>query len=116
MRPKIKGRASYMSLHDALVMENEGKKVAICATVTDVEELSYRDKTTGDRVAFCKMILQQNTDTIEAVCWNDFFSTRRAEIMGLKDRIVVLTGIIRYSDFSGTNTLHTTKTTILSQE
>ena len=116
VRPKIKGRASYMSLHDALVMENEGKKVAICATVTDVEELSYRDKTTGDRVAFCKMILQQNTDTIEAVCWNDFFSTRRAEIMGLKDRIVVLTGIIRYSDFSGTNTLHTTKTTILSQE
>lgn len=81
-----------------------------------MEELSYRDKTTGDRVAFCKMILQQNTDTIEAVCWNDFFSTRRAEIMGLKDRIVVLTGIIRYSDFSGTNTLHTTKTTILSQE
>ena len=58
----------------------------------------------------------QNTDSIEAVCWNDFFSARRAEIMRLKDRIVVLTGIIRYSDFSGANTLHTTKTSILSQE
>lgn len=116
VRPKVKGRASYMSLRDALVMENEGKKVAVCATVTDVEELSYKDRTTGDRVTFCKMTLQQNTDTIEAVCWNDFFSIRRAEIMGLKDRIVVLTGIIRYSDYSGVNTLHTTKTSILSQE
>ena len=116
VRARIKGRASYMSLHDALVMENEGKKVAVCATVTDVEELSYKDRMTGDRVAFCKIILQQNTDTIEAVCWNDFFSARRAEIMRLKDRIVVLTGIIRYSDFSGANTLHTTKTSILSQE
>lgn len=116
VRPKVKGRASYMSLHDALVMENEGKKVAVCATVTDVEELSYKDRTTGDRVAFCKLTLQQNTDTIETVCWNDFFSTRRAEIMGLKDRIVVLTGIIKYSDFSGANTLHTTKTSIVSQE
>ena len=116
VRARIKGRASYMSLHDALVMENEGKKVAVCATVTDVEELSYKDRMTGDRVAFWKIILQQNTDTIEAVCWNDFFSARRAEIMRLKDRIVVLTGIIRYSDFSGANTLHTTKTSILSQE
>ena len=62
------------------------------------------------------MTLQQNSDTVEAVCWNDFFSIRRAEIMGLKDRIVVLTGIIRYSDYSGINTLHTTKTSILSQE
>ena len=116
VRPRIKGRASYMSLHDALVMENEGKKAAVCATVTDVEELSYKDRTTGDRVAFCKMTLQQNTDTIEAVCWNDFFSTRRAEIMGLKDRIVILTAVIKYSDYSGANTLHTTKTSILSQE
>lgn len=81
-----------------------------------MEELSYKDRTTGDRVTFCKMTLQQNSDTVEAVCWNDFFSIRRAEIMGLKDRIVVLTGIIRYSDYSGINTLHTTKTSILSQE
>lgn len=97
-------------------MESEGKKVAVCATVTDVTELSYKDRTTGDRVAFCKMTLQQNTDTIEAVCWNDFFSSRCAEIMGLKDRIVILTAVIKCSDYSGVNTQHTTKTSILSQD
>lgn len=116
IREKIKGRASWMTLRDALDMENEGKKVAVCATVTEVEELSYKDRETGDRVAFAKLTLQQNTDTMELVCWNDFYAPRRKEIAGLKDKIVVVTAVIKYSDYTGSNALNTTKMSILNIE
>ena len=114
-REKVKGRASYMTLRDALIMENEGKRIAVCATVIEVEELSYKDKETGDRVLFAKLKLQQNNDLIETVCWNDFYSEKRKEIAGLKDKIIILSAAIKYSDYSGANTLNTIKTSILEQ-
>jgi DNA polymerase-3 subunit alpha len=116
VRERIKGRASWMTLRDALIMENEGKKVAVCATVIEVEELSYKDRETGDKVAFAKLTLQQNTDTMELVCWNDFYAPRRREIAGLKDKIVVITANIKYSDYTGSNALNTTKSSIFSIE
>lgn len=114
-REKVKGRASYMTLHDALIMENEGKRIAVCATVIEVTELSYKDKTTGEKVGFAKLRLGQNNDLIDVVCWNDFFSEHRKEIVGLKDKIVILTATIKYSDYSGSNELNTMKSSILSQ-
>ncbi len=116
VREQIKGRASWMSVRDALIMENERKKVAICATVTEVEELSYTDQQTGDKVAFAKLTIQQNTDTMELVCWNDFYAPRRREIADLKDKVIVITATIKYSGYSGTNTLNTMKSTIFSIE
>ena len=104
-----------MSLREAAVLENEGKRIAVCATVTQVEELSYKDKATGDRVSFCKVVLQQNTDTMELVCWNDFYSAHRSQVAALKDRIVIVSAVIKYSDYAGVNTLNTYKTSILSQ-
>lgn len=115
IRERIKGRASYMTIQDALDMENEGKKIAVCATVIDVEELSYKDKATGDKVGFAKLKLQQNNDIIETVCWNDFYEEHRKEISGMKDKIIILTAIIKYSDYSGSNTLNTMKSSILYQ-
>lgn len=115
VRQQVKGRTSYMSLREAAVLENEGKRIAVCATVTQVEELSYKDKTTGDRVSFCKVVLQQNTDTMELVCWNDFYSAHRSQVAALKDRIVIVSAVIKYSDYAGVNTLNTYKTSILSQ-
>ena len=114
VRAKIKGRASYMTLRDALIMENEGRKAAVCATVTEVEELSYKDKQTGEKVLFCKLRLQQNTDIMELVMWNDFYGQRHKEVLGLKDKIIIITTVVRYSDYSGMNSLHTTKSSILS--
>ncbi len=116
VRAQIKGRASWMTLRDALIMENEGKRAAICATVIEVEELSYKNRETGDRVAFAKLTLQQNTDTMELVCWNDFYAAHRQEIAGLKDKIIVVTTVIKYSSYTGSNSLNTTKQSIFSIE
>ena len=105
-----------MTLHDALDMENEGKRAAICATVTEVEELTYTNKETGDQVAFAKLTLQQNTDTMELVCWNDFYTDHRREIATLKDKIIIVTTVIKYSSYTGLNALNTTKQSIFSIE
>ena len=113
VRERLKGRVSYMSLRDALIMENEGKRIAVCATVVEVEELSYKDKQTGDRVGFAKLKLGQNNDLMEAVCWNDCYNQHRSLLCGAKDKIIILTGIIKYSDYSGANSLNTMKTSII---
>lgn len=113
-REAIKGKASYMPLRDVLILENEGRRIAVCATVIDVEEHSYKDKTSGEKVLFAKVRLQQNNDLVELVCWNDFYAPHRQEILALKDRIIILTAHIRYSDYTGTNCLNTYKTSILS--
>lgn len=113
VRKRLKGRVSYMNLRDALNMDNEGKRIAVCATVTHVEELSYKDKTTGERVAFCKMNIQQNTDSLEVVCWNDFYTQNRALFSKAKDKIVILSGVVKYSDYTGSNSLSTMKTSII---
>lgn len=112
-RERLKGRVKYMPLRDALIMENEGKRIAVCATVIDVEELSYKDKQTGDRVGFAKLKLAQNNDLIEAVCWNDCYTQHRKLISEAKDKIVILSGVIKYSDYSGSNSMNSMKTSII---
>ncbi len=114
VRDKIRGKASWMTLRDALIMENEGRRIAVCATVIDVEELSYKDKMTGERKPFVKLKLQQNNDLCELVCWNDFLVQHKDRIGGLKDRIIIATAVIRYSDYCGTNTLNTFNSSIIT--
>lgn len=115
VRTRVIGKASYMTLRDALQGENEGKRIAVCATVTEVSESSYKDKTTGEKKRFGKLMLQQNNDLMECVCWNDFYMEHRSEIGGLKDQVVILTAIVRYSNFKGCNGLQTYKTSLISK-
>lgn len=113
VQERLKGRVKYMTLREALIMENEGKRIAVCATVIDIEELSYKDKQTGDRVGFAKLKLAQNNDLIEAVYWNDCYTQHRKRISEAKDKIVILTGLIKYSDYSGSNSLNSMKNSII---
>lgn len=109
----IKGKASYLSLREVMDPDNEGRRAAVCATVTETTEVSYTDKTTGERKKFCKLMLQQNNDLQEAVLWSDFYEAHRTEVATLKGRVVILTASIKYSDFSGCNTLNSYKTSLL---
>lgn len=113
IRKEVKGKVSYMNLRDALNIDNEGKRIAVCGTVLEVDEISYKDKATGDKKLFCKIKIQQNNELMELVCWSDFYSERKIEIMGLKDKIIIVTAVIKYSDYLGANNLNTYKTSIL---
>ncbi|MDR2626473.1 MAG: DNA polymerase III subunit alpha, partial [Dysgonamonadaceae bacterium] len=112
-RKQIKGKIPYMSLKEALLPENEGRKIAICATVAALEEVSYTDKDSMEKKQFAKVKLQQNNDLMELVCWNTFYREHKKEFAGIKDKTVILTATIKYSDYSGCNTLNMLKTSIL---
>ena len=112
-RAAIKGKATYLSLREVMDPDNEGRRAAVCATVTETAEIGYTDKTTGERKKFCKLTLQQNNDLLETVLWSDVYEVHRAEVAALKGRVVILTAGIKYSDFSGCNTLNSYKTSLL---
>lgn len=112
-RHQFRGKALYSTIRNALLSENEGKKVALCATVTEVEEISYKDKKTGEKKHLCKLHLQQNNDLIKLVCWNDFYIENKAELREIKGKIVIVSAIVRYNDYSGGNSLNTYKTSRL---
>lgn len=112
-RHQFRGRASYSTVRNALQSESEGKKIALCATVTEMEEISYKDKKTGEKKHLCKLHLQQNNDLIKLVCWNDFYIENKAELREIKGKIVIVSAIVRYNDYSGGNSLNTYKTSRL---
>ena len=112
-RSAVKGKAPYLSLADVMRDENDGRRAAVCATVVEVAEHSYKDRETGTRKRFAKLTLSQNNRLTECVCWNDYYMAHRTEIQSLKDKVVILTAMVRYSDYTGFNTLQTTKNSLL---
>lgn len=112
-RAAVKGKASYLSLEEVARDGNDGRRAAICATVAEVTEHLYKDRETGSSKRFAKLTLSQNNRLVECVCWNDYYAAHRAEIQSLKDKVVIITAMVRYSDYSGCNTLQTTKNSLL---
>ena len=110
---QVKGKASYLTLDEVARDENDGRRAAVCATVVDVAEHTYKDRETGSRKRFARLTLSQNNRLAECVCWNDYYMEHRIEIQSLKDRVVILTAVIRYSDYNGCNTLQTYKNSLL---
>ena len=112
-RRQVKGKASYLTLDEVARDENDGRRATVCATVVDVAEHTYKDRETGSRKRFAKLTLSQNNRLAECVCWNDYYMEHHTEIQSLKDRVVILTAVIRYSDYNGCNTLQTYRNSLL---
>lgn len=112
-KKQIRGKASYMALQNALELDNEGKRIAVCATVIEQAEVSYKDKQTGETKRFCKLRLQQNNELMELILWSDFYQEHKAKVNDLKDKMIIVTAIIKYSDYAGTNSLNSYKTSLL---
>lgn len=113
MKSKVRGKASYMDVRRAYEADNEGKRIVVCATVSEVEEKSYKDKMTGERKKFAKLLLQQNNDVMELVCWSDFLESYEAPMGSLKDKVVIVSVMIKYNDYTGTNSLTTYKSSLI---
>jgi DNA polymerase-3 subunit alpha len=102
-----------MPLREALLPENKERKIAACATVAGMEEVSYADKNSGETRQFIKIKLQQNSDWMELVCWHSLYREHKKEISAWKDKTVILTAVIKHSDYTGCNTLNLLKTSLL---
>ena len=112
-KKQIKGKVSYLTLKDTADLDNDGRRVAICATVTEFTECSYKDKVSGERKKFAKITLQQNNDLMELIFWSDYYEHHQSKISTLKDQVIIVTAIIKYSDYNGANNLSTYKTSLL---
>lgn len=112
-RRQVRGKASYLPLDEVAPDENDGRKVTVCVTVVEVAEHTYKDRETGSRKRFAKLTLSQNNRITECVCWNDYYMEHRTEIQALKGRVVILTAVVRYSDYNGCNMLQTYKNSML---
>lgn len=112
-KAQLKGKVSYATLRDVAPLEAEDKKVAICATVVDVEERKFTSKKTGNTEMFCKVTLQQNNDICECVVWPEEYAQHRGTLMNAKNKLIIFSATIKYSDYEGKNNLQFNKRSIL---
>lgn len=109
IKSEIRGRASYCSLKDIADPDKDGKKVAISATVVEVEEKKFTSKKTGDVETFCKLTLQQNNDMGELVVWPEEYKNARPKLIDAKNKLIVCMATVKYSDYAGQNNLQLTR-------
>lgn len=119
-KTKIKGKAAWALLKNISDDSYDGKRIAICASIVDIEEKKFKDKKTGESKMFCKVLLQQNNDLAEMIIWNDEWANARAEfckggtIGSAKNKMLICSAQVRYSDFTGGNNLQLYKSSIVS--
>ena len=112
-RPKVKGKASYLSLADVMRDENDGLRAAVCATVSEYAEHNYTDRESGMRKRFVKLVLTQNNQSVECTLWDDFYHAHRTELQHIKGKIIIITATIRYSDYTAGNALQSYRNSLL---
>lgn len=118
-KPKIKGKAAWALLKNILTPDYDGKRVAVCASIVDIEEKKYTDKKTGEQKVYCKLMLQQNNDLVEMMIWNEEWMSKRANIThgdgvaNAKNKMLICSAQVKHSDYTGANTLQLYKSSIV---
>lgn len=113
IKPQLKGRVSYATLQSITPNEMDGKKVGVCATVVEVEEKKFKSKKTGGEETFCKLLLQQNNDLCECIVWPEEYKSMRPQLMDSKNKLIIFSATVKYSDYAGKNNLQFMKRSLL---
>lgn len=113
IKPQLKGRVSYATLQSIMPNEMDGKKVGVCATVVEVEEKKFKSKKTGSEETFCKLLLQQNNDLCECIVWPEEYKSMRPQLIDSKNKLIIFSATVKYSDYAGKNNLQFMKRSLL---
>lgn len=113
IKPQLKGRVSYATLQSIMPNEMDGKKVGVCATVVEVEEKKFKSKKTGGEETFCKLLLQQNNDLCECIVWPEEYKSIRPQLIDSKNKLIIFSATVKYSDYAGKNNLQFMKRSLL---
>lgn len=113
IKPQLKGRVSYATLQSITPNEMDGKKVGVCATVVEVEEKKFKSKKTGGEETFCKLLLQQNNDLCECIVWPEEYKSMRPQLIDSKNKLIIFSAAVKYSDYAGKNNLQFMKRSLL---
>lgn len=113
IKPQLKGRVSYATLQSITPNEMDGKKVGVCAIVVEVEEKKFKSKKTGGEETFCKLLLQQNNDLCECIVWPEEYKSMRPQLIDSKNKLIIFSATVKYSDYAGKNNLQFMKRSLL---
>ena len=108
-KPDSLRKFRYYELRE-LERELEEKIAAvICATIVEVSEKTYKDSRTGENKKFGKIMLQQNTDMMQLVIWNDAWIEYKKYFKDKRGSIVVAVLQVKYSEYDDKNVLQINK-------
>lgn len=113
IKPQLKGRVSYATLQSILPETMDSKKVGVCATIVEVEEKKFKSKKTGGEETFCKLLLQQNNDLCECIVWPEEYKSMRPQLINSKNKLIIFSAMVKYSDYAGKNNLQFMKRSLL---
>lgn len=113
VKPLIKGKCRYMSLKEVKDDDSDGRRAAVAATVVDYEEKQLTSKKTGQVEPYAKLILQQNNDLCECMVWPEEFAKHRGHLMNCKNKLIVLSGNVKFSDYTHQNNLWLSRTSAI---
>jgi DNA polymerase-3 subunit alpha len=118
-KPKIKGKASWALVKQILDPDYDGKRVALCANIVDIEEKKFKDKKTNENKVFCKLLLQQNNDLVELIVWSEEWARTRhifapeGSVSYAKNKMIICSAQVKFSEFVDGNNLQLYKSSIV---
>ena len=108
-KPSLVKKYRYCELRDLGTEILEKYVVVVCATIAEVSEKKYKDSRTGDTKHFGKIMLQQNTDMMQLVVWNDAWIECKRCFVDKCGAIVIAVVQVKYSDYDEKNVLQINK-------
>lgn len=99
LKSAVKGRATYRTLEEIQDSRFDGRKVAICCNIVEVQEKKYKSSQSNQMETFAKLSLQQGTSLNECIIWAEEYATWKEVVQTAKNKIAVFTAMVKYSDF-----------------
>ena len=72
---------------------------AVCATIIEVQDKSFKDKKTGETKHFGKIQVRQNTDIATIILWPDAWEDKKHLFTGKVGRMFISAVMVKYSDY-----------------
>lgn len=108
-KPQFIKKYRYCELNEFGAEIPEKYAAVVCATIAEVSEKTYKDSRTGETKHFGKIMLQQNTDTIQLLVWNDAWIECKSRFKDKCGSIVIAVVQVKYSDYDEKNILQINK-------
>lgn len=104
---------SYKDISQCRDMAMDGNKAIICATIVEIKEKSYVDKESKEKKAFATLCLQQNNELIELLLWPEAYEQNKLKLTNAKDKMILMSCMVKWSDFTAQNVLQSYKGSLL---
>lgn len=78
---------------------NDVLNPAVCATITEIQDKTFKDKKTGETKHFGKIQVRQNTDIATIILWPDAWEKKKHLFTGKVGRMFISAVMVKYSDY-----------------